>query len=422
MGSRSTSTLSGSVAVAIMFAAMAAMVALTGGATAGDHRILYSFCQTGGCPDGQTPFGGMATDGMGKFLGTTIYGGNSSDRGTIYELAKTKSGWSFRSLYSFCSETGCHDGGGSPGALIVDTSGNLYGTAESGGIDGGGVVFELTARGKYRVLYNFCSAQNCTDGSEPTAGLTYQGAQTGALYDGVSTLYGTTSGGGANDGGAVFALTPAGSETVVYSFNPATQDGTGPEAGLAIDRAGKLYGTTTQRGQFGSGTIFRVSVGGAETILHAFCARANCTDGGAPGYGELVMDSGGNLFGTSPNGGKYGDGLVYEIRSKTYKILYNFCKLNTCPTGTLPQGALTMDASGNLFGVTPLGGRKFNGGVVFELNSSLKVLYSFCNGTNCPDGGAPYSKVVLDKSGDIFGTTTQGGGAINGGTIFELTP
>jgi uncharacterized repeat protein (TIGR03803 family) len=388
---------------------------------AGHHRILYSFCQSSGCPDGITPFNGLATDGSGSYFGTTTFGGNSSYHGTIYSIVMTNKGWKFHSLYDFCSQTNCQDGGipGSP--LIVDKSGNLYGTAEDGGMNGNGVVFELTKKGTYRVLYNFCTQPNCADGRIPSGALTYKGAETGALYDGSSTLYGTTGGGGANNVGAVYGL-KGGNVVVLYSFN-STGDGYNPESGLAIDGSGTLYGTTTAGGQSGSGTIYSVS-GSGEVILHNFCSRANCVDGGAPGYGEPVVDSSGALFGTTPAGGKFGGGLVYELAGGTYKILYDFCtRKNTCPTGALPQGAVTLDGSGNLYGVTPEGGAETgNGGVVFQLNGSLKVLYSFCNNTNCPDGGAPYSKVLLDTAGDIFGTTTQGGGALNGGTIFELTP
>jgi uncharacterized repeat protein (TIGR03803 family) len=399
----------------------AGLLTLPASAVAGKPHTLYSFCHSTGCPDGQTPFSGLAMDGNGDLFGTTLFGGNSSDHGTVYELVKKQSGWKFRTLYTFCAQTNCTDGGGPRGAVILDTSGRVYGTTSGGG-EGSGVAYVLTGAGNYRIVYNFCSLSNCTDGLEPDAGLTYQGARPGTPYDGVSTLYGNTSGGGQLNGGTVFALTPGGTETVLYNFNPQTKDGHDPEAALTVDSKGNLFGTTAQGGLYSSGTAFEITGVNAETVLHSFCAKTNCSDGGPPASGALLLDAAGDLLGDVPTGGKADGGVLFQLKNTAYKVLTDFCTKSACKKGARAEGALTEDAAGNVFGVAPLGGTKIgNGGVVFEFEGSLRTIYSFCNTTNCPDGGAPYSKVVIDASGNIFGTTTQGGD-FNGGTIFEVTP
>jgi len=384
------------------------------------HTILYSFCQSSGCPDGQGPFAPMAMDAAGNLFGTTLYGGNTSYHGVIYELEKRQNRWRYRVLHDFCENDNCSDGSSPGGALVVDVSGNLYGTAQLGQTRG--LVFKLSKNGTYTQLYNFCSLANCTDGSSPVGGLTYQGQSTGALYDGKSALYGTASGGGANNGGIVYALTPAGSETVLYNFGATAQDALDPAAPVILDSQGNLYGTSAEGGTSGAGAIFRLTSGGQETILHSFCLKRNCTDGENPQTGALLLDSQGNLFGTAPFGGKTDTGIVYELSGSTFTVLHSFCAKSGCTDGAYPQGALTLDGAGNLMGVTPIGGKaEGNAGDVFRLNQKLTALYSFCHSTNCPDGGAPYGNVLMDANGNIFGTTTQGG-AFNRGTIFELTP
>jgi uncharacterized repeat protein (TIGR03803 family) len=180
-----------------------------------------------------------------------------------------------------------------------------------------------------------------------------------------------------------------------------------------------LYGTTAQGGQFDHGVAFEIS-GTSETVLHDFCAEPDCTDGGAPGTGGLFMDASGALYGSAPTGGKADEGILYRLKGKSYKVLVDFCRKPNCADGARPEGAVTMDADGNLFGVTPIGGSDTSsGGIAYEYGKKLKVLYSFC-GPNCDAGGRPLPRVLLDGSGNIFGTTEQG--RPGGGTVFELTP
>jgi uncharacterized repeat protein (TIGR03803 family) len=209
-------------------------------------------------------------------------------------------------LYTFCSAANCTDGSAPYGGLIQDAHGNLYGTTVSGGTNNRGTVFKVDNAGHETVLYSFCADANCTDGSAPYGGL---------IQDADGNLYGTTqSGGGANNAGTVFRVDNTGKETVLYSFCSAAncRDGWLPEGGLIQDADGNLYGTTVDGGANGLGTVFRIDNAGHETVLHSFCADANCTDGKFP-YAGLTQDADGNLYGTTLDGGANGLGTVFKL-------------------------------------------------------------------------------------------------------------
>jgi len=361
----------------------------------------------------------MVQDARGNFYGTTTVGGNANNSGTIYELERAKKNWVFHTLYSFCSRTNCKDGR-YPAGLIVDTSGNLYGTAAGGGNGNEGVVFELRKNGKLSVLYKFCARSGCVDGAAPQAGLAYQGQQNAQLYDGISPLYGTAEDGGAYNQGVVYTITSGGPESALYNFGANSDDGNGPVDPVIVDTTGNLYGTTSAGGSENAGTIYSISPTGTETMSFSLCSQGeDC--GFYPGTGALLMTPDGTLIGTIPNGGAYDGGVIYSFTAGTYQTLANFCNGSTCPTGAAARGALIEDPFGNLYGVAPLGGKNgTNAGTVFEFTGSrLRTLYSFCALTNCTDGKTPYSKLIMDSHGHLFGTTA-GGGTFNGGTIFEL--
>jgi uncharacterized repeat protein (TIGR03803 family) len=268
-------------------------------------------------------------------------------------------------LYSF---GGLLDTSGSvpQGTLVRDGAGNLYGTTLYGGsysfegAFGFGTVFELSpmAGGRWTetVLHNF--NQDGTDGTSPEAGL---------VLDAAGNLYGTTYGGGAHDYGTVFELSPmAGrgwTETILHSFNN-PGDGYNPVAGLTLDSSGNLFGTTVEGGRYNSGTVFELSpaAGGAwtEKILHHF--GSGSTDGGEPITG-VTMDAAGNLYGTTPAGGAYGAGAVYEILRATgaEKVLHSFSTAGK--EGHYPAAGVILDAHRNLYGTTPAGGATQHCGV-----------------------------------------------------------
>ena len=271
------------------------------------------------------------------------------------------------------------------------------------------LVASSPAQVQEKVLYNFCSAAPCTDGSEPWAEL---------VADASGNLYGTTAFGGANDAneggyGTVFELSPTQdgtwTETVLYSF---TRGEDFPMAGLIFDKAGNLYGTTS--GANGPGTVFRLAPpahpGGTwtETTLWRFGGQ---NDGSLPRC-HLALDASGNLYGTTENGGKYGSsGTVFVLQPPksgdqwSEQVLYSF---GLDPTiGILPIGGVTLDALGNVYGTTTLGGRGGGSGVIFELIPQpnlpwkARVLYTF----DTRSGLSSHASMIFDKSGNLYGTT-----------------
>jgi uncharacterized repeat protein (TIGR03803 family) len=289
------------------------------------------------------------------------------------------------------------------------------------------------------VLYNFV---NYNDGTHPLAGL---------IMDAAGNLYGTTYGGSFGGGGTVFELWPSTgggwTETVLYHFDHGNSDGAFPSAGLIMDGAGNLYGTTNNGGFadiWGNGcycgTVFELSPieggGWRETKLHSFGYGG---DGAYPGYAGVIMDAAGNLYGVTGYGGIYGYGIVFELSPRagggwTETVLHSF---GNGDDGSWPQGGLTVDSAGNLYGTTFWGGiyRHCTGGnggcgTVFELSPSPgggwteTVVHSF----NGVDGWGPRSTLILDADGNLYGTTEAGGvnpcaGESAGcGTVFELSP
>jgi uncharacterized repeat protein (TIGR03803 family) len=246
----------------------------------------------------------------------------------------------------------------------------------------------------------------------------------GLAIDAAGNLYGTASIGGSSGAGVVFKMTESGQETVLYSFTGGT-DGANPEASLLMDSAGNLYGTTYAGGTNGIGTVFKLTQSGQETVLYNF---AGGTADGANPQASLIMDRAGNLYSTTYAGGAYGLGTVFEL-SKNGKetVLHSF---GAGTDGASPVAGVTMDAGGNLYGTTSAGGT-YTYGTVFQLTpvpvlltSSLSPRYResiLHNFTHQDDGDVPYAGLIFDRNGNLYGAAT-GGGVNSGGTIFELTP
>jgi len=318
-------------------------------------------------------------------------------------------GQAFSVIYSF---TGASDGANPLAGFIIDRLGNLYGTASSGGSSGAGVVFELSPTGHETVLHNFTGG---TDGANPESRL---------VADKAGNLYGTTYSGGISNSGTVFEVTRKGQESVLYSFKGGA-DGASPIAGLAIDKAGNLYGTTTAGGAGGNGTVFKLSVpvvtGGAwtEDLLYSF---GTGTDGTIP-VGGVTLDAYGDLYGTTSAGGTYGYGTVFQLKRSastwTENILHDFAMGND---GGVPYSGLVWDATGSLYGASTEGGGEAGsgGGTVFELTHTgsgwtFAVLYDL-PGWNI---SGSFRNLLL-RSGKIY-ATTHCDGTYNSGTVYELT-
>ena len=399
------------------------------------EKVLHAF---NGTSDGWEPIS-LIRDAKGNLYGASLWGGYLGEGcnifftgcGTVFELtAKGK----FKTLHTF--QFG--DGAVPFGNLIQDASGNLYGTTIDGGTAGNcdsgcGVVFKLTTKGEFTRLYSFT---NGSDGAYPFEGV---------VMDAAGNLYGASQN-GALGGGVVFELTSSGDFHVLHSFDK--NDGFAPN-GLFLSADGNLYGTTNSGGDLscsaggggGCGVVYKLDKAGTETVLYRF---KGTSDGLFP-QSPLLMDKAGNLFGTAQAGGDKkghcnlsdapsGCGTVFKIDTAgKFTVLFTFDSAD----GAQPyNGQLTQDSEGVLFGTTSAGG---NGkctytdnavgcGVVFKLTAAGKesVLYNFKRRS---DGGVPYTGVIEDGKGNLYGTTIDGGDLSctpnNGegcGVIFELKP
>ncbi len=375
--------------------------------------VLYSF--TGGS-DGSFPRTGMVKDASGNLYGTTYAGGGSANCeqfgcGTVFKIAP---GGTETVLHAFA---GGSDGAGPWGTLLIDKNGSLYGTTLNGGgtscpNSGCGTVFKVAPDGTETVLYSFTGSP---DGQAPYGGL---------VRDAKGNMYGTTNFGGTGTYGCseflgglgtVYRITPDGREKILHSFtgNP---DGCYPYAGLIIDAAGNLYGTTGFGGKsncppYSCGTVFKLAFDGTETVLHSF---ALSPDGDEP-QAKLTMDSAGNLYGTTAYGGANGYGTVFEVATDgTERVLYAFCSRSNCTDGATPYAGLIMDTSGKLYGTTGYGGNTSCAlgegcGIVFALatDGTESVLHAFSGGS---DDWFPVGDLIEDKAGHLYGTAGLGGG------------
>jgi len=343
---------------------------------------------------------------------------------TLSLMGVSSAGTGYRVIYSF---TGGADGGNAATALARDAAGNLYGTTVVGGADDCGTVFKLTNLGggqwQESVLHSF----NCFDeGKNPYGGVT---------MDAEGNLYGTTVSGGqgicAGDGcGVVYKLSQAGgswSETVLYSFQD-SPDGWGPGGAVVFDRAGNLYGTTPDGGSNDQGTVYQLSQNDGhwtERLIYNFTGG---DDGGVGSLGPLLLDSFGNIYGVTEIGGANSAGTAYKLTPLSggdwrFSVLYAF---QGQPDAGFPYSGLIADSRGILYGTTYFGG--FDGaGSVFSLSPGPTVgpwrdtvLYSF---QGASDGSGPLGTLVFDSTGNLYGTTSAGGDPGCGcGVVFRLSP
>ena len=404
-------------------------------AAAQREAVLFSI-QNGA--DGRNPYGPVVRDSAGNLYGTTVGGGGLN--GAVWELSPSLGGtWTETVLHTF---TGGPDGASPMGGLVLDSAGNLYGTASTGGNagcsnQGCGVVFKLSPGGSGgwtdTVIYSFTGG---SDGGTPWTSVT---------FDAAGNLYGTTVNGGNFGFGVVFELLPNSSgswtESVLHHFTNGADGGT-PFGTLLFDASGNLYGTTEGGGDpscnsswpNGCGIVFRLSPtsgGWKGTVLHTF----HPAHGSQP-QGGVIMDSAGNLYGATIVGGEnfgcYGTGcgVVYKL-SPTASGPWAFTQLHEFSdqkfnNGFMPMGNLLLDKSGVLYGTASQGG-KCTGGLVYKLTQGSggswieTVLHPFACTTT--DGFVPFSGLISDSAGNLYGTTTGGGSTdFNAGTVYELTP
>jgi uncharacterized repeat protein (TIGR03803 family) len=356
--------------------------------TSGVQTLLFSFPQSAG---GFGPNSGVIRDSAGDLYGTTPLGGTVG-AGAVYKLDPAGHE---TVLYSF---TGGADGNNPNSGVVRDSAGNLYGTTFTGGTAGAGLVYKLDTAGNQTVLYTFTGG---ADGSNPYPR---------AVRDPAGNLYGTTWLGGTADAGVIYKVDTKGNETVLYNFtgSPGAARSYSP---LFRDSAGNLYGTIYSGGSAGFGAVYKLDKKNNYTVLYNFTGGA---DGRYP-YAGVTGDSAGNLYGTTEVGGAPYAGVIYKLDSSgNQTVLYSF---TGGADGHYPNAGVVLDSAGNLYGTTYYGGTA-GLGVVYELSTTnqLTVLYSF---TGVPDGANPDAGVIRDSAGNLYGTT-QYGGKGNVGVVFKL--
>jgi uncharacterized repeat protein (TIGR03803 family) len=392
----------------------------TPAAHAQTYTVLHNFTGHG---DGSEPYAGLTMDRAGNFYGTTVYGGNLANCedgcGVVFKLAQQGAGWVLSTIYTF---QGGADGVAPFSGVTIGPDGSLYGTTYQGGMLSGcigvgcGTVYKLTPPATIcqsvscpwtkTVLHEFTGA----DGDQPVYG--------NLTFDGAGNLYGTTEAGGAHDQGTVYELTPSNggwTESVLWSFTGG-DDGDQPSAGVIVDSAGNLYGTTFMGGAYQAGIVYELSPSGLGWTERTLLSLDGSYQGDEP-IGGVAMDQHGNLYGTARLGGTSGGGTAFQLTPSggawTYHLMQAF------PGIEGPFDTPTLDAAGNVYVTCTWTG---GWGSLFELtpldggwNSNL--LYSFTFG----GGSVPVGSVLLDANGNIYGTASSGGGD-GKGVVFEITP
>lgn len=422
LGNRCVNTYRKTILLTLMLGAT--LMLLQAGASAQTYNVLYNFT---GSVDGANPAAGVTLDRGGNLYGTTAAGGSTncsnngvSGCGTVFELVHNRrGGWNFTPIYKF---TG-NDGANPLARVVFGAGGTLYGTTSQGGTAGFGQVFQLlppvhvcttpSCLWSENVLYAFQSSQA---GENPGAG--------DLVFDSFGDIYGTTIHGG----GLLCDDEPCGTAFKLHRFEnfwyeddyvPFNGLAHQPLAGVVLDRSGNVFGTAP----ITNGGIYEVSQS-VPNLLYTFPAAASP-------IGGLILDpSATHLYGTTSQGGSLGGGTIFQfsLGGSNPTTLYNFSGPNNSASG--PTATLLMDAAGNLYGTTHIDGAHLQG-MVFELSQSngvwtLTDLHDFTGGT---DGGQPFGQLTMDANGNLYGTTTIGGSSqgqcylgLGCGVVFEITP
>ena len=401
-------TLSGSLRVLIVLAMLTTM-----SHAQSNFTVLHTF--TG--PDGRWPDSALTLDRYGNLYGTASEGGISCAQlaacGTVYELRHVNGSWIFNLLHKFTASEGY-----GPWGVTIGSNGTLYGATRALGSNDDGTLFNVTPPA------NFCRAISCP--WNDTTLYSFQGGSDSSrpygnvVFDSQGNLYGTSLEGGYEYGGTVYQATLSGgnwNETVLHTFQTSGGDGYAPYGAVVLDSAGNLYGTTASGGAYGYGTVYELSPsqgGWVETILHSFTGRNG--EGCFP-TAAVVFDQAGNLYGTTNS-----CGIVFELSPQSgggwnFTTIYTFSDY-----GNGPRSGLAIDSAGNLYGTLPDGGI-YAGGNVFELSPSngggwtYTDLYDFTGGN---DGGSPAGGVFVTGPGGYLYGTTYYGGADDDGIIYEI--
>ena len=406
--------------VLVVAALVALMLVCATRSTAQTFSVIHSF--TGG-GDGFQPYGGVMIDRAGNLYGTTT----QYVRGSVFQMKYHNSGWLLSTLYQFGFGEWLPEG-----RLTQAPGGALYGTSTTGGNGfctefGCGTVYGL------RPPQTICRTVSCPWNANVLSFTGTDGWQPGVVtptFDAAGNMYVTTTTGGSSYAGNVIQLTGSGGNwtpNTIYSFSG--PDGSSPYSGVTFDPQGNIYGTTWMGGPNSNGTVYRLTPTNGVWTLQTLYSFPNSGDGKNP-VGAPVMDTAGNLYGTTEYGGSGGGGTVFELSPSgggwTVTVLYSF-------TGQFgPQDTLAMDAAGNLYGTTFTDGA-FNHGSIFKLTRNnggwtFTDLHDFTSGS---DGANPIGGVTLGPGGVMYGTAAYGGLENDNcpselypgcGVVWEITP
>jgi uncharacterized repeat protein (TIGR03803 family) len=387
---------------------------------ASSETLLYSLCSLTSCADGAYPYAGLVADSSGNLYGTAYqYGANSSfPYGVVFELKRSGGAWKQIVLHSFAG--GPNDGAYPRAPLTFDTAGNLYGTTFQGGTKNYGTVFVMKHSGSKwteSVIHSFLSTSS-TDGYYPYARVT---------FDAKGNLYGTTEYGGAHGVGTVFLMTQSKGKwtyKLIHGF-AAGNDGAYPLGPITVGANGYYYGTTYNGGgTYNDGEVYRLFQARGVWVIQRVFSFTGGSAGANPDSG-LAMDASGNFYGTTYAGGATNLGTVYKLKAGknntyTQSVIHSFSGQPGDGQTPYYDVGVVLDTKGNIYGTTLYGGSN-NAGTVFELKPSGStykeiVLHSFGSG----DGYYPYAGVIF-VNGKLYGTT-ESGGAHSAGTVFAVTP
>jgi uncharacterized repeat protein (TIGR03803 family) len=386
---------------------------------AATESVLYNFNSVSGGADGYYPYAGVIADSAGNLYGTTYSGGKGY--GVVYELSLSNGVWTESVLHTFTA--GTTDGAYPIGGLAFDKSGNLYGVTYQGGPSNVGTVYELKKSGKswtYSLIYNFAGYPN--DGANPY--------DVTLIFDSKGNIYGTTASGGEHNIGTIFLLKQTKgkwSDNILHSFAGST-DGQTPYAGLTTGKNGFFYGTTQNGGQvYNDGTVYELFESRGlwvERPIYLFSGG----DLGTYPLAPVSLDSAGNIYGTTYQGGTENLGVVFKLTEAKNKqwnetVLYNFSGGSTDGEYPYYGDGVIFDSKGNLYGGTYQGASTSNAGSVYELVSSKgeyheDILHAFTGGST--DGCYVRAGLLLLK-GNIYGTAWDCG-SHGGGIVFEVKP
>ncbi len=348
----------------------------------------------------------------GNFYGTTQGGGGTCANnpfatcGVVFKVTPTGT---LTVLHDFC-QGACSDGGAPFSGLILSANGNFYGTTTQDLVNHGGSVYEITPAGVVT----------------PLVSLTGQGAQGipyGSVVQASGAFYGITGQGGVDEFGTVYKVTTSGTLTTLHTFSGSDGEEIGLTGVNLLEGAnGMFYGVTAYgtESSNGCGSIFKMTPKGVLTTLYGF---ANTSVEGCGPIDGLAQASNGDIYGTTVGGGSPNDGTIFKMTaSGALTSLYTFCSESNCADGSEPDSGLILGTDGNFYGTTVSGGAN-NQGAIFQITpaGAYKVLYSFCSQPGCADGESSYSRLTQATDGNFYGTTSDGGGAGNGGTFFRLS-